>query len=632
MEKTAEYSHGYKPAIDGLRAIAVIVVILFHLKITGFSGGYVGVDIFFVISGYLITLMLSAELDLEKFSLKNFYVRRVRRLAPALLVMLLVVLLVAVLTLKPQELNSFGLSLLWQSVSMQNIFFLAEGEYFVNSDYKPLLHTWSLAVEEQFYFFWPLFLIFLSRFQFKGRVFLLCTAIAFSFVMNLVFIALSPKASFFLAPTRAWQLAAGGLVALFEIRGVIRRALDVKVYTFFGAGGLALVGYSVVFLIDTNRFPGYLALVPSMGAMFLILSANDLNNPIGAVLSARPIVLLGKVSYPLYLWHWPAIVAMRHFTAEPTWESYSVVTLVTLLLSVATYRYIEMPIRSKKWLSKTPHLVGFVGGGFALLTAVGFHIWASDGASYRYEPAVRRFLVAPLQGRNSRCGIVFKALNPRDSVCTLRAEANATQRVLLWGNSHADQWSGLFLSLASESGTALYLNSRNCRVTPDHDFCGSRIQKSILDFVESQHVTDVVLASTGYGSYGVLDSTFEEDLKFVVGRLHEMRVRVWLVIDIPISDELNPVLSFERNPESPKLGSVRVEEYMVTKLREKRLFESLVEIYPGVRIIDPSVSLCDSKYCYGGRDAVIWYKDGGHLTDAGALAAGDQFRPIYFNQ
>lgn len=622
----------YRPDIDGLRAIAVVAVILFHLHINGFSGGYVGVDIFFVISGYLITGLIYGDIQSQQFSVKGFYIRRIRRLAPALLTTLCVATLFSYFILKPEEMRSFGLSLAFQLGSLQNFFFLSEGEYFMGSDLKPLLHTWSLAVEEQFYLFWPLLLLFIRRYAFKVQVALLTVIMFCSFAANLAFMGLSPKASFFLLPARAWELGFGGLIALLETRASFREVLSHRLRTGLGVVGLAIVCSSFFVFTAATPFPGWAALLPVLGTIFLLVSGIGSPTIIGKALSLRPVVLIGLISYPMYLWHWPIIVGMRQFGVALTFWTVLTVVLATIALSAATYRYIESPIRSRKWLPTNGGLLTFAAIGFGILTSFGTHTWFTEGASYRYEAAARSLLTAPLKARTSRCGVVFKTLHPRDQVCALRADANATRRVLLWGNSHADHWSGLFAKLADESGSAFYLNARNCRATPDHQFCGRHVQEAILSFIKSVRVTDVVLASTGYGSYQVPDEVYERGLNDLVSRLADGGVRTWLVIDVPGEDELSPIAAFDANPNAPVLGSITLGQYMKTKKPEEDLFVSLSQKYNGVYVVDPSLDLCDSEHCFGGKNEVVWYRDGGHLTDAGASAVKEQFRPVFFGK
>jgi hypothetical protein len=213
----------------------------------------------------------------------------------------------------------------------------------------------------------------------------------------------------------------------------------------------------------------------------------------------------------------------------------------------------------------------------------------------------------------------------------LHKSINNNKRVLLWGNSHADQYSGLFKQISILSNSSFYLNARNCRATPDHDFCGNSVQESILKYIILENITDVVLSSTGYGSYGVRDSEYEKNLNYIVNQLSIKGVRVWLVIDIPVAKELSPIESFNKNPVSPVLGSILLSKYLITKNREINFFNDLAHKHERVYVVDPSIELCDFTYCYAGKGEQVWYRDEGHLTDAGAKAMAAQFRPIFFN-
>ena len=622
----------YRPDIDGLRALAVIAVMLFHLHVLGFAGGYIGVDVFFVISGYLITSLIYGDIQARRFSLSGFYIRRIRRLAPALLTILAAISLLAFFKLKPVEMNSFASSLAFQSISMQNFFFLSEGEYFLGSNLKPLLHTWSLALEEQFYFFWPLLLLFICRYSFKVQLLSLIVLLLSSFAVNLLFMGLSPKASFFLLPSRAWELGFGGIVAILETRNLFHKVLSHRLRTALGVVGLVFVFFSFFYFSASTSFPGWAALLPVTGTVFLLASGVGSPTLVGRALSLRPLVLIGLISYPMYLWHWPIIVMIRHFGVALTHWVVLAVFIATVTLAAITYRYIESPIRSRKWLPTTKGLLCMVTAGFAILTSFAAHTWLTDGASYRYSQIARSFLTAPLAAPTSRCGIFFRALHPREQVCAMNENTNTKRRVLLWGNSHADHWSGIFADLANESGSAFYLNARNCRGTPDSEFCGKYVQKEILSFIVAEHITDVVLSSTGYGSYDVPDEVFEKNLKDLVRQLADIRVRTWLVIDVPGGVELNPITAFEANPDAPELGVIALNRYLKTKKREHNLFDLLSSTYSDVHIVDPSINLCDLKNCFGGKDKVVWYKDNGHLTYAGAQAAKPQFRPIFFGK
>lgn len=620
----------YRADIDGLRAVAVLSVLLFHLHVAGFTGGYVGVDVFFVISGYLITGLINVEIQRGTFSLKTFYLRRVRRLAPALLVMSVPVAIAAYILLKPEDLRSFGLSLALQFVSLQNVLFLSEGEYFRGADMKPLLHTWTLAVEEQFYLLWPLLILFTRKVTFKVKMMLIGAIMLGSFALNLAFMSVSPKASFLLLPSRAWELGAGGLAALLESKVLFRSFLSNKVKAFLAFSGLFAVLFSVFSFTSETPFPGTAALLPVLGAVFLLVSGIGATTIIGRFLALPFIVRMGLISYPMYLWHWPLTSLLRQLKLDPTQPIFAAaIILTTIALAEITYRFVELPIRQRRWLTTTKPLLISTGFGFAVLAAFGVHAWATDGAAYRYPPVARSLLTAPMFARSDRCGFVFKVLHPQASVCTLHGSSTADRRVLLWGNSHADMWSGLFAEMSKERNVSIYLNARNCRATTDSDFCGSKIQQSVLDFIVSEKVTDVVLASTWYGSYAIADEVFERQMKDVVSKLSALGIRTWVVIDVPDSPAFDPLYAYDKNPSNPQYGTVMFSEYSLVKHREQLLFDSLSHEYNNVHIIDTSIDLCNKSVCSGGSGNTPWYRDRDHLTDAGAKAVQAQFVPLF---
>ncbi|RYF30406.1 MAG: acyltransferase, partial [Comamonadaceae bacterium] len=436
----------YRADIDGLRAIAVLSVILFHLHVAGLTGGYVGVDIFFVISGYLITSLIYEEITARKFSLRTFYLRRIRRIAPALVVTLIATAAVSFLVLKPEELRSFATSLALQPFSAQNFFFLSEGEYFVGADLKPLLHTWSLAVEEQFYLFWPLLLLILVRHALKVQLMVLVAILLASFAANMLLMGISPKASFFMLPTRAWELGAGGLVAILEKKAAFRAALTPIRRSVLGAVGLALMAYSFVAFSAKTPFPGTAAILPVAASLCVLLSGIGAPTFVGRALSIKPLVAIGLISYPMYLWHWPIISLSHQFGIDPGKKgNAAAIMAITLVLAALTYKYVEEPIRFRRWMPQPSKLVWSAAAAFGILFALGIHLWITNGAAYRYSAVARNLLIAPLDARKDRCGILFKALHPRDAACTMVSGqesapgANNTKRVLLWGNSHADQ-------------------------------------------------------------------------------------------------------------------------------------------------------------------------------------------------
>ena len=620
----------YRADIDGLRAVAVLAVVLFHLHVRGLSGGYVGVDVFFVISGYLITGLIEAELARGAFTLRGFYLRRIRRLAPALVVVSTAATVAAVITLYPEDMRSFSASLATQFVSLQNFFFLSDGEYFRNADTKLLLHTWTLAVEEQFYLVWPLFLLLTRKATFRWRLVLVALVMLASFLLNLALMRISPKASFFLLPPRAWELATGGVIALLQGRRFFDRVLTPARRAAAGFIGLAAILVSAGMFSADTPFPGRAALLPVVGAALVIIAGIGGNHPVGRLLSNRGVVHVGLISYPMYLWHWPLIALAHHVRRDPA-RPLNALAIVALSFALAelTYRFVESPIRDRKWLPTPRALLLAALPAAACLTAFGIHGYATDGAAYRFPPEARGFLTASFSASGQRCGLVFRIRHPNAQVCALHVVPSSERRVLIWGNSHGDMWSEMMVELGKEHGASVYLNTRNCRATPDSDFCGPHVQEAVLAFIESERVTDVVLASSWYGLYDVPDGVFERTLEDVVTKLTARKVRIWLVIDTPSSPNFDPVATYERNPHAPSVGVLPVSDYAPVRDRERALFASIAAAHPAVAILEPSTALCEGTVCSGGKENEVWYRDPDHVTNAGARAARAVFAPVF---
>lgn len=333
----------YRADIDGLRAIAILPVVFFHAGFGFAQGGFVGVDVFFVISGYLITSLVHREMLAGEFSLARFYERRVRRLFPALFAMLSACAVVAAWLLLPQDLRYFGGSLFATTLFSSNIFFWLEAGYFdVAAERKPLLHTWSLAVEEQFYLLFPFFLLLVLRYLPRRLVAVIGAVTVVSLLTSEWMLRNSDSAAFYLAPFRAWELGLGASLALIAPR----TRHDNRYAEAFAWLGLALISASVAAFSWQTPFPGLHALVPAVGAALVIWSGSRASTHAARILSARPLVFTGLISYSLYLWHWPLLVFARHFAIrELTAAERLGVLLASVVLAMASWRYIERPFR-----------------------------------------------------------------------------------------------------------------------------------------------------------------------------------------------------------------------------------------------------------------------------------------------
>ena len=342
----------YRREIDGLRALAVLPVMFFHAGFQNFSGGFVGVDVFFVISGYLITSIILIDLENDSFSLINFYERRARRILPALFFITLICVPFAWFLLLPADLKDFSQSLAAVSLFASNFLFYIESSYFeASSEFKPLLHTWSLAVEEQFYLVFPLLFVFLWRLGSRWVIIVLTTIFIASLTLAEWASHRMPAAAFYLLPTRCWELFLGSFAAFYLIKSEHKDFR--KTIRELGSWlGMLLILYSIFAYSESTPFPGVYALVPTVGTLLLILFSND-KTVIGRFMGNKILVGIGLVSYSAYLWHQPLLVFARHFGIPNSNKFiYLFLILSSLLLAYFSWRFIERPFRHKSLISK----------------------------------------------------------------------------------------------------------------------------------------------------------------------------------------------------------------------------------------------------------------------------------------
>jgi peptidoglycan/LPS O-acetylase OafA/YrhL len=340
----------YRPDIDGLRAIAVVSVIIFHLNANLLPGGFLGVDIFFVISGFLITGLLLKELQLTKqISLKGFYVRRIKRIIPALLIVVVTTLVVGFLILTPADFLSLLKSAMASLLSLANVFFyfsLDQGYFAKDTAEVPLLHMWSLAVEEQFYLIWPLLMAFI--YNKKGSAFLfytLLTILLLSLILAQISLGINQPFAYYSLPTRAWELAAGGALSIYLQN---RKELSLNISNVFSLIGVFLIGASFLYVTKQSDIPGVDNIPLIIGTLLLIVAGKTTKNISRRILSNKIIIFIGLVSYSAYLWHWPMIAFTKYATIEIDIYIGSTIFVLTFLLASLTYYIVENPLRKLK--------------------------------------------------------------------------------------------------------------------------------------------------------------------------------------------------------------------------------------------------------------------------------------------
>ena len=378
----------YRPEIDGLRAIAVMAVVLFHAEFSLndgnlLQGGYLGVDVFFVISGYLITSIILKDIHSESFTFSNFYERRARRILPTLFTIMCISIPLAWYLMLPKSMKEYAGSALSSLAFGSNFWFFSEDSYWAEPGlFKPLLHTWSLSVEEQFYILFPAFLLITLRFlnQHILRVLILC------FIVSLLFSEYSshyaPEAGFYLLPSRGWELIAGAILSKLEIDGK-RRLVNKTSSTLMPIIGLILIVVSMILFDKETSHPSWLTLFPIIGTMFLIWFCNG-KDIIGKLLSSKPIVALGLVSYGFYLWHFQIFSFARIGDVfSSNFQKIGWIVL-SLLLSITTYYIIEKPTRSRVRISRK-NLVYLLSSLFVFLSTIFTIGYVSDGANFRFK-------------------------------------------------------------------------------------------------------------------------------------------------------------------------------------------------------------------------------------------------------
>jgi peptidoglycan/LPS O-acetylase OafA/YrhL len=434
-EASIEQVH-YRREIDGLRALAVLAVIFFHAGLQGFSGGFVGVDVFFVVSGYLITTLILVERRAGKFTLAGFYERRARRILPALFLVIIACLPFAWLWMLPADARDFSESIVAVCAFVSNILFWRESGYFGSAtDLKPLAHTWSLAVEEQYYLLYPLFLLLLWRLGKGWMSRVLVAAAVISLAAAQWGSRYHPQAAFYLLPTRGWELLLGAFAALYELEerpnggdtacGV---GLTQQAASFCG---LLLIGYAIFSFDENTPFPSVYALVPTVGTVLVILFASPLTVA-GRLLGSSALVGLGLISYSAYLWHQPLFAFARHrSTSEPSEALFLGLSLAAIVLAYFSWKFVEQPFRNRRLVNRRV-LLKSVALTTVVLVTLGLIGYSSKGLAYRYAPGDRYLVELDPYAARSYVPARFIELLLR------QFDTSDKKKVLVIGDSYAE--------------------------------------------------------------------------------------------------------------------------------------------------------------------------------------------------
>lgn len=464
----------HRPEIDGLRAVAVLPVILFHAGFSAFAGGYVGVDVFFVISGYLITSIIIKERLAGRFSLAGFYERRARRILPALFFMMAVCVPLAWWWMLPAELEDFGKSLAAVPLFVSNVLFWRTSGYFGGAgEFKPLLHTWSLGIEEQYYVVFPLIVAILLRFGLRRMVVGVALLAVMSLGLSIYLTDRLPLANFFLLPTRAWELLAGSLLAAVGAAGL---ALPRSRWWREAAGliGLTLIVVPIFAYDASTPFPG-LAAVPVVVGTAMLLAFVDPTTLVGRVLTLRPMLWVGAISYSAYLWHQPMFAFARLIMPQalPAWL-YLVLAAAALALAYVSWRFVEAPFRDRRKFSRAAIFAMSIAGSL-LFVAIGAVVALGHGSPERI-PTAYRPLIAPAKTSFEGCPPVGGGVR----VCAL-GTPGAPPTIALVGDSHAYALASAFDAALRRRGIGGILIHTDCHPIPGIFDSREPLDKSFRD-------------------------------------------------------------------------------------------------------------------------------------------------------
>lgn len=639
----------YRPDIDGLRAVSVIGVVLFHLGL-GFPGGFVGVDVFFVISGYLITGILLRQLSEDRFSLTDFWARRIRRIAPAAIAMVVGTLLIGGYLQTPERYSDLARSAMAHVLMASNCYFTRDQGYFAEkSDMEPLLHTWSLSVEEQFYLIFPLAVLFLWRRWRSKLPWLLLAAAVASFVWSWLEVPRDPKEAFFLLPARGWELLAGALLAMAPPRSLAAAGREV-----LAVAGLLLVVVPMFVFDRETAFPGPAAVPPVLGAVLLIYAGAG--SRVGRILGWKPMVGIGLISYSLYLWHWPLVVFAREVSFELTATWKLSLLVASFVLGFLSWRWVETPFRAGSFLGTNARALKFGAVSAAGMYAVVLGIRLSGGLPDRL-PEDLQVIIEDVEWN----GASFTSA--KSEAVPIGKEEEGEIDFVLWGDSHGASATPAVNETARELGLRgrAYVNNGTPPVTglwfADMDEEGAagmvamneRVMKEIIQ-TKPKMVILVgrwVARCEGYNKVEmegelpghrfttmVVDTmnsepTFEEASGALTRGLSAMKdilsghgIELVVVQQVPESTVGGTASRFyaqERFPrfnKLPQFTSTR-EDHAERHHRTMEMISGLSD--EGITVVDPTSQFFKENGRLKVYDERSYYRDEDHLTRAGSL-------------
>ncbi len=650
----------YRPDIDGLRAIAILAVLFYHMGANAFSGGFVGVDVFFVISGYLITNMIVKEIEAKEFSILRFYERRIRRIFPAIFTVIAFTLAVSALLFDANEFLDCSKSVLATTLFLSNVLFWSQTGYFEEpSTLKPLLHTWSLAVEEQFYIFFPLLIVTMIRFFKSGLKTILILLTLVSFVLSAYVVFRDPSAAFYLAHLRAWELLIGSVLAL----NIIPPDFNTKTRNVLGLTGIALILTSVFLYTHDTPFPGITALLPTLGSALIIQSGIKRDTFAGKILSWGPLVFIGKISYSLYLWHWPLIVFGRYYIIrEPTTGDALLWLSTSIAISTLSWKFIENPFRARTFLRR-PAIFTLAGIAMALTLTAGAFVYFEDGLPHRFDSRhTTRFDESDYQWTKwKRCEVDINNIPADLTLCTIGADGQKTS-FLFWGDSHVRALAPSVSASASRKMVSGYIVFASAcppllgidRVNRETCY---QFNNAVLDYIKTHpELRTIILAArwsisangnrykteegesvklvdivSGSSSAGTNADLFNLGLNRTVRTLIGLGRDVVIVSQVPEVGHHVPSansIAIRTGRDLNNIIAPTLTEYLERNLAANHAIDSIEQNY-NVQVIDPSKALCDEQRCLVAIDGEPLYRDDDHLSTFGAEYISYIFDPLF---
>ncbi|WP_417488817.1 acyltransferase family protein [Maricaulis sp.] len=658
MKLLATVREGYRADIDGLRALAVLSVVLFHIDKSWVPGGFIGVDIFFVISGFLITGNIAQDIERGSFKVTEFYRRRIRRIMPALSVVLLTCLLVGQILLLPEDMQNLTLSAIASQLFVANFYFLlsVDTSYFADeTTLQPLIHLWTLGVEEQFYLIWPLALCAIGARRFNRILIgsLVLVAVA-SFIAAQMIAPEAPMAAYYMLPTRVGQLLAGALCYFFLQQIDPAQPFADRVRECVGWGSLALIVASLIWINQSMTYPGVLAIPVTLGSAGLLLIGNLGGSYVTRILTFRPLVWTGLISYSLYLWHWPVVAFARYFTGDLNLAGKGLALVVIFLLAWLSYRWVEAPFRVTRAGFRRvflAHLVlptVLIGLAFIGIRAThGFGFWQfNSGYVQRLAQLgpdnVPRIL--PSTASPFTCqGVHLDQTDVTLPACRINSvgEPNA----LLWGDSNAGHYVGTVRAIAERLGFS-FRNIAHAACPPllrhASDFANprtaDRCEQSVSATLEVLDAYQSIILAANWEHH--LDHSGDRFLEELRGTLAELGARG---LDVLVIGRLPQLSSVDHDCERKRLrvpfitcrnhGMVRRAAADEVNATIRALAEAA-----GARYVDFNDYLCPDGHCRSVIGEVNAYYNVGHLSQRGGELLGQAvindnailaaFRPI----